>query len=233
MNRNRPLTLKHHPNKTTSEPEDLKALWARYLNIINDMKFEYFSYHFQHPTPFTNPKNYIYENYPFEKTLCTAKNTPPITVGKFKIIPDHSTVLPSEKEQPKKQPKDATASVFFIAYSSPQPEGAIELLILARRYLKINHAESNTLKKIIKIIANDIHDTLVELNKITTPTVPLSPREKEVLRWGADGKTSEETAKILGISLDAINFHYKRIKIKTHTTNKAQAIAHAIIKGHI
>lgn len=233
MNRNRPLTLKYLPTKTTPEHEALEALWARCLNTITDMKFEYFSYHFQLPTPFTNPKNYIYENYPFENTLCTAKKTSSVTVGKLKIKPDHSTVLPREKEHTNIQPENASDSLFFIAYSRPKPEGATERLILARRHLKINHNESKTLKKILKILANNIHDKLLELNKIPSRTAPLSRREQEVLRWGADGKTSEETAKIMGISLDTINYHYKTIKDKTHTTNKAQAIAHAIIKGHI
>lgn len=233
MNRNRALVLKYYPNKTFSEHEAFEVLWARCLNMINDLRFEYFSYCFKYPTPFTNPKNYIYENYPLERTLCTSKNTHSVRVGKLKIKPELSTGWPSEKEHIKIHPKNSTDSMFFIAYSNPQPEGAVELLILARKHFKINHTESKTLKKTIKLIAKDIHDTLLKLNKISTPTTLLSPREKEVLRWGADGKTSEETAKILGVTLDTINFHYKTIKNKTHTTNKAQAIAHAIIKGYI
>ena len=233
MNRNRPLAFKHHSNKSFSEREAFESLWTRCLNIINGMKFEYFSYCFQYPTPFTNPKNYIYENYQFDRTLCTTKNTHAVITGKLKIKPDHSTGWPSEKEHIKKQPEKPSDSMFYIAYSNPQPEGAMELLILGRRHFKLNHIELRALEKNIKLIAKDIHDTLLNLNKISAPTAHLSPREKEVLRWGADGKTSEETAKILGVSLDTINFHYKTIKSKTHTTNKAQAIAHAIIKGHI
>lgn len=233
MNQNRPPVLKNRPNKPFSESEVFEALWARCLNIINGMKFEYFSYCFKHPTPFTNPKNYIYENYPLERALYTIKKTHSIIVGKFKINPPPSTGWLEDKEHIRKNPEKPIDSMYFIAYSNPQPEGTIELLILARRYLKIKNTEKKILRKTIKLIATDIHETLLKLNKISAPTAPLSPREREVLRWGADGKTSEETAKILGVSLDTVNFHYKTIKSKTHTTNKAQAIAYAIIKGYI
>ncbi|MNJ00010.1 Regulatory protein SdiA [compost metagenome] len=85
----------------------------------------------------------------------------------------------------------------------------------------------------MKTIAEEIHSKLFKLINTTSQTINLSPREKEILLWGADGKTSEEIAIILGLSQDAINFHHKKIQRKLNTTNRAQAIAHAIVKGYI
>ena len=82
-------------------------------------------------------------------------------------------------------------------------------------------------------MAKEIHQTLSTLNHDLTQIATLSPREKEILLWAADGKTSDEIAIILGLSRDSVNFHHKTIKKKTGTTNRAQAIAHAIVKGYI
>ena len=48
----------------------------------------------------------------------------------------------------------------------------------------------------------------------------LTPREKEVLRWAADGKTTYEIGKILSLSISAVNFHIKNSMIKLNANNK-------------
>lgn len=61
----------------------------------------------------------------------------------------------------------------------------------------------------------------------------LSPREKEVLTWTKEGKSSWEVGLILGIQERTVNFHLTNIKSKLNATTKTQALAIAIAKGEI
>lgn len=56
----------------------------------------------------------------------------------------------------------------------------------------------------------------------------LSSREKEVLRWALAGKTSEETAIILGIATRTVNFHVSVAVRKLDVVNKTQAVAKVV-----
>lgn len=55
----------------------------------------------------------------------------------------------------------------------------------------------------------------------------LSPREREVLMWAAEGKTASETAAILKLSTSAVNLYAARAmsKLRAHTKTQAVAIA--------
>ncbi|QHO79401.1 transcriptional regulator [Bradyrhizobium sp. CCBAU 051011] len=56
----------------------------------------------------------------------------------------------------------------------------------------------------------------------------LSEREKDCLRWVAEGKSSWEIGKILQVSDNTVNFHVKNVMRKLGTTNRTQAIVKAI-----
>jgi len=57
----------------------------------------------------------------------------------------------------------------------------------------------------------------------------LSEREREVLRWTAAGKTSSETASILGISGSTVAFHIAKVLHKLDAVNKTHAVAKAVM----
>ncbi|WP_410951348.1 autoinducer binding domain-containing protein [Pseudomonas sp. S1(2024)] len=61
----------------------------------------------------------------------------------------------------------------------------------------------------------------------------LTARETEVLRWTADGKTLDEIAQILAISVDTVKFHVKNAMNKLGTTNKTAAVVRAAAMGMI
>lgn len=61
--------------------------------------------------------------------------------------------------------------------------------------------------------------------------VNLTDREVETLRWTADGKTSIEIARILGVSTNTVNFHLRNAIAKLDAVNKASAVAKALIYG--
>ena len=59
----------------------------------------------------------------------------------------------------------------------------------------------------------------------------LTAREIEVLRWTAEGKTSNEIAQILSISERTANFHINNILVKLGALNKTQAAVKAAVLG--
>jgi DNA-binding CsgD family transcriptional regulator len=63
------------------------------------------------------------------------------------------------------------------------------------------------------------------------PDKPLSARELDCLHWAALGKTSWETALILGLSEHTINFHVKNACAKLGADNRRAAVVMAIRLG--
>jgi DNA-binding CsgD family transcriptional regulator len=56
----------------------------------------------------------------------------------------------------------------------------------------------------------------------------LRPREQEVLQWAARGKSSWETARILGLSEATVNFYIRNAAVRLSASNKTQAVAVAL-----
>ncbi|TWC10947.1 MULTISPECIES: autoinducer binding domain-containing protein [unclassified Pseudomonas] len=61
----------------------------------------------------------------------------------------------------------------------------------------------------------------------TTQKYHLSPREIEVLRWSAEGKTASEVGRILCLSERTVNFHVCSCMRKLNVNNKISAVAKA------
>ena len=61
----------------------------------------------------------------------------------------------------------------------------------------------------------------------------LSIREKEVVRWIAEGKTYWEISKILEISERTVRFHAQNIKSKLNAGSMAHAISKIVGKNSI
>jgi DNA-binding CsgD family transcriptional regulator len=63
---------------------------------------------------------------------------------------------------------------------------------------------------------------------IPEQTVSLTARERECLKWSAEGKTAWEMAQILNISERTAVFHINNVVQKLGATNKTQAIVRAV-----
>ena len=61
----------------------------------------------------------------------------------------------------------------------------------------------------------------------------LTPREREILRWAADGKTSWEVSVILNISERTVKFHLNQASLKLNAVNRTAAVAKALARGLI
>ena len=61
----------------------------------------------------------------------------------------------------------------------------------------------------------------------------LSPREKEVLLWIKEGKTTSEISSNLSISERTVKFHVRNTLRKVRASTRAQAVAVSLEKGLI
>ena len=77
--------------------------------------------------------------------------------------------------------------------------------------------------------------TLSRLEDISMVSVKLelSDREREILKWTAEGKTSAEISLILSISQHTVNFHQKNMQKRLNAPNKTQIASYAAAIGLI
>jgi DNA-binding CsgD family transcriptional regulator len=62
---------------------------------------------------------------------------------------------------------------------------------------------------------------------------PLTEREREILKWIAEGKTSADVAAILGLSQRTVDWHTKRAVEKLEAINRIQAVVRAVRLGMV
>lgn len=61
----------------------------------------------------------------------------------------------------------------------------------------------------------------------------LTPREQEVMRFIAQGKTREEAAGLMRISDETVKFHLTNIRLKMNAVTTLQAVTIAITRGFL
>lgn len=66
-----------------------------------------------------------------------------------------------------------------------------------------------------------------------TTTITLTAREREVLKWGVAGKSSWETAQIVGCTEAGVNYHWCNIRRKFGVRSRWAAMAKTLEQGLI
>lgn len=83
------------------------------------------------------------------------------------------------------------------------------------------------------MIANFVHEAMLQLVRKHELLLkaPLTPRELECLKWIADGKSTWEISRILGISEHGVQHHVRNTMDKFDVTSRHKAVARAIACG--
>ena len=83
----------------------------------------------------------------------------------------------------------------------------------------------------------EVIDDLVQIGKGDTKTIfetdTLTPREREVLKLVAEGKSSKEIAHLLDISVSTVNNHRASIMEKLNLNKATDLVKYAIRKGYV
>lgn len=67
----------------------------------------------------------------------------------------------------------------------------------------------------------------LETKRDNEDTAPLTPRERELLQWSAEGKSTDDISCILGVTANTVESHQRNIRNKLDAIN----VAHAIVKA--
>ncbi|HLO95375.1 MAG TPA: autoinducer binding domain-containing protein [Burkholderiaceae bacterium] len=112
--------------------------------------------------------------------------------------------------------------------------GIIGAMTFARARQPVSLAEYAEKAGELQAFCQDLHAGLLKRRLpqlFHRPDSQLSERERTILKWTADGKTSSEIALILGLTKRTINFHVAKATLKLNSTNKTQAALKAAVLG--
>ncbi len=84
----------------------------------------------------------------------------------------------------------------------------------------------------IETLANMMHLKIIQLPLVTRRR-PLTPRQREVLEWVADGKMSQDIAVIMGISSAMVEKHLRLAREALDVDTTAQAVAKGTLLNRI
>jgi len=108
------------------------------------------------------------------------------------------------------------------------PSGRVSVLSFASRFDDadpVHHAGH------LNVLSWHFHLAFAELARPVEPVSPqveLSQRERDCLKWSAEGKSSWSIGMILNISENTVNFHLKNVMRKFGTTSRTVAVVKAL-----
>ncbi|TKC92736.1 LuxR family transcriptional regulator [Trinickia terrae] len=216
-----------------------QLLFAEIADFSKQLGFEYCCYGIRVPLPVSKPSVAIFDTYPkgwmkhyqesnyieIDSTVRAAMSTTGLIVW-----PDSP---PDDSPQLWEDARDFGLAV-GVAHSSWAAHGVCGLLTISRSSDLLTPSEINDLTLKTNWLANMAHTLM---SRFLVPklapeaSVVLTPREREVLCWTGEGKTSCEIGQILNISERTVNFHVNNVLLKLSATNKVQAVVKAIAMG--
>lgn len=199
--------------------------------------FDYCAYGMRMPLPLSNPKTFLLSNYPHAWQQRYASEgylaiDPTVAHGTRSVAPlvwAEATFNASPSFW-----DDAWSHGIKVgwAQSSYDAKGTGGMLTLARSHDAISAAElfSNSMRMswLVQAAHEGMSRLLAAQHPIPAPVV-LTPREIEVLRWTADGKTAGEVGAIMAITERTVNFHINNCLDKLGAANKTAGVIRALM----
>jgi DNA-binding CsgD family transcriptional regulator len=222
-------------DRTTNSNE----LRAEMQKFAQQMDFQHFAYALTINAPSLKSQQYVINGYPqewFERY---------VSRGYFKVDPlvnyAESSTLPASWEDPRFHNGESAefwaearsvglhAGLSFAVHEQP---GVTGIFSLARdKALDMRGVELAALIGRAQLFASLLHHAVARIDLprlLPSGSVHLTPRERECLKWAADGKTAWEIGQILKITERTAVFHVNNIVQKLGASNKTQAIVRAV-----
>lgn len=206
-----------------------------------NLEFDYFALCIKHPVPFTRPRLTLYTTYPqawldhyqAENYFAIDPVLKPQNYQRgFLNWDDALFAAPAEELW-------ARARDFGLRRGITQcvmaPNRAQGFLSISRTQVNGKTLDDAELELRLQYLTELSMMTLARLEDpaMASLEMKLSKREKEILQWTAEGKTSAEIAIILAISENTVNFHQKNMQKKFNAPNKTQIACYAAAIGLI
>lgn len=221
-----------HALLTASDEAAFGAALAQAARVLG---FDYSAFGMRMPLPLSNPKFLMVNNYPAEwQQRYAAENylaiDPTVAHGLQSVMP----VVWSDKlfSSTMEFWEDAQGHGLHVgwAQSSVDVHGAVGMLTLARATDPLTTAELREQMPRMQWLAKMATEGMLRMaagQRPPEPPIRLTAREIEVLRWTADGKTSQEVGQIMAISERTVNFHINNSLLKLGANNKTSGVIKA------
>lgn len=219
--------------------ESEKELFDRVAEAARQLGFEYCAYGIRMPVPISRPKVALFNNYTAQWQRCYEERhylavDPTVRHALSSTLP----VVWSNRlfESATEMWEEARSHGLRVGWAQASRDqcGAVGLLTLARSMEELTTHELTAHQAQMSWLAQYAHAGMTRL--LTPRLAPesrtvLTAREKEVLRWTAEGKTAYEISQILCVAERTVNFHINNAIIKLNTSNKTQAAVKASALG--
>jgi len=218
-----------------------RAIFAHIESAARTLGFEYCAYGFRAPLPASNPKIVLLNNYPqawceryteaaylqIDPTVLHGRRFQSSLVWSDSVFADAKTLWDE-------------AQSFGLrvgwAQSSLDGLGVGGMLTLSRSSEALTTQELEAKEQKLRWLVHIAHMTLARVLKGKQPDKSihcLTGRELEVLKWTADGKSSQDIADILIVSKNTVDFHVKNAVAKLQAANKTAAVVRAAMFGYL
>ncbi len=211
------------------------ALFASVRRAAEALGFDYCAYGMRIPVPVTRPKTFMLNSYPDAWQRRYAENKyldvdPTILLGRFSQQPIiWSDEVFAKTPELWNDARDAGLRIGW-AKSILDSQSVGGMLTLARADEPLTTKELAAKEHHMRWLANTAHHGFRRIVAARW-NIPLSSREKDVLRWAADGKTISEISEIMEISVATVKFHTRNAADKLGTVNRTATVARAAVMG--
>lgn len=220
------------------DPDELEV-FQHIKKAAQSLGFEYVAYGMRLPLPITSPKILTINSYSpsWQKRYEQKKYLSVDPTVRHGLLSCEPLIWSQEVFNNTPQLWDeaqAEGLNFGWSKSNLDTLGVIGMLSLARSSELISAAELVEKEIRMRWLAHIAHLLLsrVLIKNFNQKEAPkLSTRETEVLKWTADGKSAEDIANILKITVNTVHFHIKNITLKLNASNKTSAVLRAAAFG--
>lgn len=219
--------------------ESEQDLFNQVTDIAATMGFEYCAYGIRMPIPISRPSVAMFNNYPQQwQARYNERGYIQVDPTVRHALKSTLPIVWSNKvfEPAREMWEEARAHGLHTgwAQASRGASGSVGLLTLARSAEQLSDGELAANQGKMLWLTQYVHAAMTRLliSKLTPETqISLTVREKDVLRWTAEGKTAYEISQILSISERTICFHINNVVSKLGASNKTQAAVKAAALG--
>lgn len=226
--------------------ESEHELFDQIALLAKDMGFDYCAYGIQMSVPISRPFVASFNNFSSEWRVCEQERSDYLEVsGTSESAPvpmdvkaRHDMLLTANDvivDAPDMWNEARTLGLHYgWTHFARDASGSVGMLTLARRVANMSDYELFENKIKMAWLAQFSHATMARLlvPKYAPETlITMTLREKEVLRWTAEGKTAYEIGQILDVSERTVNFHINNVVTKLGASNKTQAAVKAATLG--
>lgn len=203
--------------------------------------FGHFIYAMRVPTGFSEARVVFANGYPPEwleryGTLGYAEHDPVLRYCTRNVLPLAWHTLGVQTLQAQRVMNEAGDVGLIAGASMPvhSPSGELGVLSFAGgRHDRKSRVRAEATMPFLQLMAPHVHEAVRRAcavsNAMQLPE--LTQRERECLRWTADGKTSWEISQLLRTSERTINFHLNNAMAKLDVCNRQHAVAKAVLQG--